>query len=234
MGITANGIYSLANKFSSVISTFYNVFNLSWTESVSLHINDVDRDLYLSNIINLMFNLFSSICIIFITFMPFVFFNFIDDNYKDAYFQIPILILAVFFQIIVGLYSVVYIALKKTNEIAKTSLFASAINLVINLLFVKEIGIYAASLSTLISFFIMSFYRYFHVKKFVNVKIYISNVIKMSIMFVFTISSYYYNDMITNVITCVINVCILIIINKDFIYTLVIWGRKYINKVSTL
>lgn len=231
LGVTANGIYSLANKFSSVISSFYNVFNLSWTESVSLHINDVDRDSYLSNIINLMFKLFSSTCIFFITFIPLVFFDFIDDNYKDAYFQIPILILAVFFQIIVGLYSVVYIALKKTSEIAKTSLFAAAINFVINLLFVKEIGIYAASLSTLISFCIMSLYRYFHVKKFVNVRIYISNLIKMSTMFVFAISSYYYNNVIINVITFIISVFVLIIINKDFISSLVIFGRDYIDKL---
>ena len=32
----ANGIYSVANKFPNVFISFYNILNLSWTETVSL------------------------------------------------------------------------------------------------------------------------------------------------------------------------------------------------------
>ena len=39
LGIAQNGIYSAANKFSGVVSTLYSVFNLTWTESAALNID---------------------------------------------------------------------------------------------------------------------------------------------------------------------------------------------------
>lgn len=61
ISVFENGIYSVANKFSTIYVTFYNIFNLSWTESVSLHMNDGDRDDFLTDIINTMFNLFAAV-----------------------------------------------------------------------------------------------------------------------------------------------------------------------------
>jgi O-antigen/teichoic acid export membrane protein len=145
IGVATNGIYSVANKFPSVFTTFYNIFNLSWTESVSLHMNDADRDEFLTDTINTMFNLFAAIDIGIIACMPFIFNLLINKQYDDAYFQIPILMIAVIFQVVVGLYSVIYVALKKSSEIAKTSLFAAIINIVVDLALIRVIGLYAVS-----------------------------------------------------------------------------------------
>lgn len=106
LNVAANGLYSVANKFSSIYITFYNIFNLSWTESVSLHINDKDSEEFLENTINTMFKLFYAVCIGIIAYMPLVFPLLINEQYNQAYEQIPILMLAVLFQVIVGLYSV--------------------------------------------------------------------------------------------------------------------------------
>ena len=48
LGTAANGIYSIANKFPNVFINFYNILNLSWTETVSLHYGDEDRDEFLT------------------------------------------------------------------------------------------------------------------------------------------------------------------------------------------
>ena len=37
LGTAANGIYSIANKFPNVFIQFYNILNLSWTETVCRH-----------------------------------------------------------------------------------------------------------------------------------------------------------------------------------------------------
>ena len=50
INMAANGIYAVSNKFSGIISAIYGVFNLSWTESASLHIDDDDRDLVILSI----------------------------------------------------------------------------------------------------------------------------------------------------------------------------------------
>lgn len=220
IGITANGIYSIANKFSTVYITFYNVFNLSWTESVSLHIND-DEDSFLESVINSMFKLFSSICLLIIAFMPVVFPFLVNQQFEAAYQQIPILLIAVLFQVIVGLYSAIYVALKKSVEIAKTSLGAAAINITINLLFVKYIGIYSASISTLIAYFAMMIYRYIDIKKYKNIPLKRSSILMTSAMALIVLICYYINSSLLNNLSLVIVSFYTMTINRDMIISLV-------------
>ena len=203
IGTAANGVYSVANKFSSVYATFYNIFNMAWTESVSIHINEVDSNVFLTKVINMMFKIFSSLCFGIISVLPFVFSMFVDKNYSEAYYHIPILMIAVLFQIVVGLYSVIYIALKKSKEVAKTSMIAAVINFSINLGLIKFIGIYAASISTLIAFMIMAIYRYHHVKQFINIKINSKILLTTIITGSIVLSSFYYDCQILNIISLI-------------------------------
>lgn len=219
INIATNGIYSVANKFSTLFITFYNIFNMSWTESVSLHIDDDDKEQFLEETINSMFRLFSAVCLGIIACIPFAFPLLIDEMYTEAYMQIPILMIAVLFQVVVGLYSVIYVALKKSVEIAKTSFYVAVINVVINLIFIKHIGLYAASISTLLAYAVMAVYRYFHVKKYVNVRL--DRKIILSTLFVGAaiIVSYYYNETVINLITLLITVVYAVVINRNFLHS---------------
>lgn len=217
IGVAANGIYTVANKFSTVFITFYNIFNLSWTESATLHINDKDGELFLADTINTMFKLFSCICIGIIAYMPFVFHIMINKQYNDAYYQIPILMLAVLFQVVVGLYSVIYVSLKKSAEIARTSIYAAIINIIVDVCLIKFIGLYAASISTLVAYASMAIYRYFHVKQFMNIKLSKKTIAWTIIMSLLTLIIYYSRKVIWNVLGAIIITVYAISINREFI-----------------
>ena len=113
LGTAANGIYSVANKFPNVFINFYNILNLSWTETVSLHFEDEDRDEFLTETMTVLFKLFAAACFGIVACMPFVFPILINANYAEAYNQILILMYAMLFRVLVGLYSCVYVAQKK-------------------------------------------------------------------------------------------------------------------------
>lgn len=226
ISVSANGIYSVANKFSGIYITIYNLFNLSWTESASMHINDDDRDEFFSNTINNMFKFFSSICIGIIACLPLIFSQLVKGDYIEAYLYIPILMVATLFNVVVGLYSVIYIAKKETKEVAKTSVMAAIINIVINLLLVKKIGLYAASLSTAIAYFVMMIFRYFDVKKYMNIKIKMSIIIGTVAMLIVTIVSYYIKNTILSYLVLFVTTIYAITVNKDFIMEFI----KVINK----
>lgn len=204
LGLGANGIYSVANKFSGVYSTFFTIFNLSWTESVSLHMKDTDRDQFITETINDMFVLFASICFGIISCMPFVFPLLINEKYAGAYQQIPILLIAILFQVIMGLYSTIYVALKKSAEIAKTTMYAAIINIVVDIATINFIGIYAGSISTLLAFAFVALYRYFDVQKYANVRFDKKVITTTAIVAVISLSGYYYNRLITNVLALMI------------------------------
>lgn len=218
IGVFSNGIYSVANKFSTIYVTFYNIFNLSWTESVSLHMNDEDRDDFLTDIINIMFNLFATIDVGIIACIPFVFRLMVNSKYDTAYYQIPILMIAVLFQVVVGLYSVIYVALKKSTEIAKTSFYAAVINIVVDLFLIRYIGLYAASLSTLVAYAAMAIYRYIDVKKYVSVRLSGKNLFAALFSVLISVFAYYSKNFIFCIVSLIYAIIYAIFFNRNFLY----------------
>ncbi len=172
LGLSFNGIYSAANKFSAMIITLFNVFNITWTESAAVHFKDEDNAEYFSNIMNVTLRVFISALIGVMALMPAAFGILIPGaEYQSAYEQIPILLLSTLFNIAVAMLGSVYVALKKTNEIAKTSIIAAAVNLSVNFLLIRFIGLYAASISTVVAYLSMAVYRFVDVQKYVKIKL---------------------------------------------------------------
>lgn len=200
-----NGILAAAHKFSGVYITIYNIFNIAWTESASLNINDDDREYFFNNVINTILKCFITMAFCIIVIMPFVFSFFINEKFAEAYNQIPILMIASIFNVILGLLSVIYIAKKDTKTIAKTSVNSAIINIIVHLLLINFIGLYAASISTLIAYLLVSIQRYKDInKRFFKVNLDKKNIVIAIFIGIFICISYYLNMIILNIISVVV------------------------------
>lgn len=215
IGIAQNGIYSAANKFSGVFTTLYSVFNLTWTESASININSEDRDEFFSKILDFVIRFFGCLCLGTIAVMPFVFNILINEKFAEAYYQIPILILGSVFNILVSFVGSIYVAKKLTKEIAKTSIISAVINIFVNIVLIKSIGLYAASISTVIAYALMFIYRWIDVKKYVKFNVNKILMFALTIMYGVTIFTYYLKNTICSVVVLVIVVVFAIIINLN-------------------
>lgn len=217
LGASANGLYAISNKFPTIISSLTGVFNLSWSESAALHVNSSDRDEFFSDITNTILRLFMALGVGMLACMPFVFPILIDVKYNDAYNYIPFLVLGTVFNVAICLYSQVYLAKKLSKQVASTAIVGAIINILINVIFIKQIGLYAAAISTMISYFVMMVYRHFDLKKYVNIKIEKKLIIESIIIYTFTLLIYYQKSIILHAI-CLLIVCIYAFItNKDFL-----------------
>lgn len=223
IGVAQNGIYSAANKFSGIFSTLYSVFNLTWTESASININSEDRDEFFSKIFDFIVRFFGSLCLGTIAVMPFVFGILVNEKFAESYYQIPILILGSVFNILVSFLGSVYVAKKLTKEIAKTSIIAAIINIVVNIALINQIGLYAASISTVIAYFAMFIYRWIDVKKYVSIKINKTLIAVLSVSFLVAIITYYLKMKIISIVVLLAVIIIAICINKD--------SAKYLTEI---
>lgn len=214
---SANGIYAVSSKFSNILSSLFQVFNMSWQESASLHINDYDKDAFFSEVLNETYKIFYSICLLLLTSMPFVFKTIIGLNYFTAYYYVPILLLANLFNAFANTVGGVYIAQKKTITVAKTTLYAALINIIINLIFIKKIGLYAAAISTLISYMFLAIYRYKDVQKYFNMKIDKKFMVISLLEYMLCCFIYYQNKMYLNIINIIISLIICCFLNKRLI-----------------
>ncbi len=219
LGSAANGLYAISNKFPTILSSLLGIFNLSWSESSALHINDDDREVFFSDVINSMVKLFSCIGLCLITVMPFVFPIFINSKFNDAINYIPILIIAYVFNVVITLYTGIYIGLKKTKEVALTTIIGAIINIIVNIAFIKWLGIWAAAISTALSYFAMMMYRYFDLKKYMKITFDKKAILSILLVFVIAFFLYYYNNLYLNIISLVLSVIYSYLLNRKFIKT---------------
>lgn len=213
LGLNYNGIYSAANKFSAVIVMVYGVFNLTWTESAALNIESEDRDEFFSSIFKVILQIFGCICLGVIAFMPFVFPLMINSKFADAYYQIPVLMLGTFFNILIQFLGGIYVAKKLAKEIAKTSFLAAIINILVNVVLIRFIGLFAASVSTLTAYFVLFIYRYLDSRKFVHLKVDKRYVLSLTIVFAIIIFGYYINSTIVHIIIALIALIYAVVVN---------------------
>lgn len=217
LGASANGLYAISNKFPTIISSLTGIFNLSWSESAALHINSKDRDEFFSDIFNTIMKLFTSLGVGMIACMPYIFPIFIDKKFNAAYPYIPFLVLGTVFNVAICLYSQVYLAKKLSKQVATTAIIGAVINILINALFIRKYGLYAASLSTAISYFIMMLYRHIDLKKYVTITIENGLILKTIIIFTFSIILYFKNNIYLNILNLLVVTIYAIILNKDFL-----------------
>lgn len=233
MGVAFNGVYSIAGKFSNLYSVMYNIFNLSWTELISVHFNDEDREKSFSELQDMVVKLLICLYLGIVSIMPFAFPIMINKKYADAYYQIPILMLGVFFSAMIGVMSAYYIADKNTKVIAKTSMICAVINLVLDILLMPFIGLFAASIASATAYFVMYIVRYIDINKRYGVKNSPVLLTLLGISTVVVFAVYYYRNMFLCGI-CFLCVCIMsVVLNRDILIGSMKLAKSKVAKNNT-
>jgi len=125
--------------------------------------------------------------------------------------------LSAFFNIVLALYSVVYVAMKLTRELFKTTMVAGIINVVLCGLLIKNIGLYAASIASAVSYGSMMIYRYFDTKKYIDIQFSIKVLASTVVMFTFLFITYYKNNRTLNGIALLVTILYSIYLNREII-----------------
>lgn len=220
LGVEANAIYAVANKIPSLIGVFYNTFNLAWQESASLSSNDNDAEQYYSTVFENLYNFLVSIVCLLIAVTPILFAVLIKGDYSEAYYQMPILFIGVFFSCLSSYYGGIYVGSKTTKKLGISSFFSALINFLINIVLIKYIGIYAASISTMISYMLLVIYRVFDTRRIRKIKYNtIKNYICIFLMVVMSLLSYQ-NKTVFNIINIILALLITYFLNRKVISSL--------------
>lgn len=230
---SANGILAVSHKFPMAISALYNIFQISWHETSAVHYNDADKDEYFTETFHQVFRIFSALCILTISVLPFIYhWLIIGEEYERAYYTIPFYVLSVMFNVIVGFLGAVYVATKNTVEIAKTTIIVGVINVVVHIALIGFIDLYAAAVSTVISYLIVLIYRIIDTKKYVKIKYDKKLLLLALLVFLLQTIIYYNSSIYIRVLGMVISVLYAISSNKENCIFLFKNLKKYINRLK--
>ncbi len=170
IGSAANGIYAMASKFPNIISVIYGYFYTAWKESAARITKEENKSAHYNSIYHDMKRLLFAVTICLIAVMPFAFPILINEAYEEAYIYIPIIMIATYYSNLSSYFGGIFSAYKDTKIMGTTTIGAALINLVIDLLLVKTIGIYAACISTLVADLIIYYYRKNKLRKYIRLK----------------------------------------------------------------
>ena len=170
-GISENGIYSVAHKIPSILTTVQGIFSQAWSISAVQDFDSEDRTGFYSNtylIYNSMLVLICSLAMIFNKFIAKMMFA---KDFYSAWEIAPFLIISTLFSGMSGYLGGILSALKKTDTFAKTSVLTAGVNVILNFILVPSIGTLGASISTAVAFVIMWAERLHTVKRYVKLDI---------------------------------------------------------------
>lgn len=170
LGASFNGIYAAANKIPTIYTTIFNVYNIAWIESLSRSANDRDQEEFINEMFAKSIKLFGCICLGIISCVGLIFELLIGKAYVDAYLHIFILMTAIFFNSVCSLLGGVFTSFKKTEVIGRTTVYGAIVNFAVNIIFIRFIGLYAASISTLVSYVIIMVVRLDNLKGLISIR----------------------------------------------------------------
>lgn len=169
VGVSSNGIYSLAKKIPSVLSMLHSVFFQAWQLSAVEESEAKDKGHYYSTV----FNMFSCVMFLGISFVIFIIKPFLRVFVSEAYFSawmyVPFLLIAVTFSSFSGFLGTNYVAMRETKGIFKTTVYGAISNIFLNALLIPLFGMNGASVATCISYVITFWVRNRDTRKFVKI-----------------------------------------------------------------
>ncbi len=229
LGIDSNAIYAVANKIPNLLTTLNSTFSMAWQENASINVNSNDINEYYSKMFEAFIRFIAGGCVLIISATPILFKILMKGNYQASYYQMPILFIAIFYSCLSSFLGGIYIANKKTKSVGITTLISAFINLSIDLLLIKLIGITAGSISTLISYMFIVFFRMHDIKKFHNIKYNINLIFIINVLLLIMSGICFINNFYLNIFNILFSCIICYIFNKKIIHQII---NKIIVKIK--
>ncbi|WP_448902027.1 oligosaccharide flippase family protein [Eubacterium sp.] len=165
LGSYANGIYAVAYKFPTILSTIFQMFTTSWMDMVLSEKTQEDIAEYYTGVFKYFYKIAFGLAICIIPITKIVCFLILDESYLESVDYIPFLYLGTVFQSFSSFFSIGYLRSKSTIGAATTSVYGAIVNFVVNIVFINYIGLHAAAISTFLGFFVMWFIRVVQTRK---------------------------------------------------------------------
>ena len=222
LDIAMNGIYSVANRFPTIITTCFGFFNVSWRESASKMVNKEERDEFYNSVYLNLRHFLMTVSILVIAVLPFAFKILVNKNYNEAYLYIPLMILSTYYANMSNFSSGIFAAYKDNKILAPTTIVAAIINLILGIILIKPLGLFDPIIGTFVAYFIINRYRNYKMQKYFTISKDKYKYVSLLIFGIVTLF-YYSNNYLLYILGIILSIWYFCYLNKSLI-------REFLNK----
>lgn len=172
LGASANGVFSMSNKFASIVTMVSSVIVMSWQETCIREEKNPERGVIFGDICKFFMKIILIGTAGAILIQKFYFIRFVDPSYVEVVTFVPIVMLSTIFSSFSSFWGAGYLAFKNTKDSFKTTLLGAIINIILCIVGAKFFGLYGVAFSSVIGYLIMWIVRVITMKKYfqMNVK----------------------------------------------------------------
>lgn len=168
VGLEEMGLYAVAHRFPSIISTLFTVFFSALQISVIEEYGKKTYSTFYNNVFRVILVMLISVMFFFMLFGDLMFDILVDDKFHSAVFYLPILSVGAILSSISAYVGSTFTVLKKTMYFLYSSILAAVVAIIANLLLIPKFGVMGACIAICLSQLAMFLYRWYKSYRYVN------------------------------------------------------------------
>lgn len=170
-GAEANGIYAVASKIPTILSTFYTVFSQAWTLSAIMEFDRNDSDGFFGKTYEIYNAAIAMMCSVIILFnIPLARILYAKDFF-DAWNYSSVLLISTLFNAMTAFLGSIFSAVKDSKIVASTTVASAVCNILLNALLIPKFGAMGAAIATAVSYMVMWILRFGYAKKYIKMNV---------------------------------------------------------------
>lgn len=228
ISVTANGVYAVAYKIPTLLSTITTIFNQAWSYSAIREDESEDKEEYnnrvYDNLVTIVIVVATGLLMIMKPFLS----VYVGKEYYAAWHYVPYLIVGFVFMTLGSFIATSYTVHKDSMGFLISGTVGAIINLILNFILIPMMGVSGAAFATCISYFGVFAYRIKDTQKYIKLRVFKRKQICGYALLILSAMTCYLDNCIGQTLLVIEFICI-ILLNKEFVKDML----KIIFKIKT-
>lgn len=171
LGLADNGVYAVAIRFTGIINTLAIIFYQAWQETAILQYNSPDRNRFFSKMLGSYLYVLAGILVGYLFLLKVNYGWLVADEYQQSLNYIyPLGLSAVIFAV-AAFFDMGYQCAKDTARTLPAIILAAAVNVALNFLLIKPLGVYGVIVTLLVTYLVLVAYRWHDMKRYFTLRL---------------------------------------------------------------
>ncbi len=227
INIEANGIYAISYKIPTILITLTTIFNQAWMLSAIKEKDSTDKSEYTNSVYHFLSTFIIITAAFLLVILKPLLSVYVGKDFFESWKYVPPLLVGTVFITMGTFLSNEYTAHKDSMGFLKSSTIGAVINIILNFILIKYLGVLGAAIATCISYIVVHMFRVFDTKKYVKIK-YIEKKYIINILLLLLISLTEYIKGLTCYLVMAVLFIVLIINNAKTINNILFTIKKKI------
>lgn len=170
IGSAFNGIYSVANKIPTIVTSIFQIFIQAWQLSAIKEQGSKNEERFVNDVYKILFTVLSLVVsLILLIIKPFMS-VYVSDSFYSAWQSGAILLLSGMFNILASFVGIQYVVIKNNKMNMYTTLLGAIVNIILNAILIPLFQLNGAAIATCVSYIVVLIVRLFDTKKYLKIE----------------------------------------------------------------